>query len=478
MRGSSSLLCGAFFTILISGWGGAQTLQPRPPATPSVAPPETQAAPAALQTVALTVPAGTPLKIALEKDVRVRKAGDPITGRTVEPIYAFDKLVVPAGTEVTGIVQSIAPVPGKKRALAALNADLSPQHEVVVTFQQLHMPDGSTLPLQTQVSPGTAGVLQLVQAPPGGPTQKARNIVSKQIAAARQQVRQEWDTARNDITKPGKFHRLERYAFAQSPYRPQYIDAGTTYDAVLEQPLDFGSEPLNNDEIAKIATQPPAGCMIHAELLTPLSSATSKKGDAVEALITQPLFDGKQLIFPQGSKLEGTVLQVRPARRLHRNGLLRITFHQIVLPNGVSEKVDASLQAVAVAQEEHLKMDSEGGAEVTTPKLRYLSTAVTVALASTAMSTDHDAATDHGTDASRSAVGGGLGFRTVGIIVGAVVHSRVFSSAMGFYGAGMSVYQRFLTRGTDVVYPKDMSMVVGLAAAPNAKTVSEAEKAR
>jgi hypothetical protein len=46
--------------------------------------------------------------------------------------------------------------------------------------------------------------------------------------------------------------------------------------------------------------------------------------------------------------------------------------------------------------------------------------------------------------------------------VGAVAHSRVVASGFGFYGAAMSIYSHFLARGRDVVYPKDMSMVIGL----------------
>lgn len=446
---------------------GAQTLQPRRATAPTPAP---VVAPQ-IQMIALAVPAGTPLKVALQKDIRITKVGQPVRARVVAPVFAFDRLVVPEGSEVSGKVAAIAPVSRKKRALAALNADLSPKHAVRIEFDELQLPNGRTLPISTDVTGDAGGVLELVTAaPPSG--SKAKNLVARQVSEARKQIRSEWAMARNEIVQPGKFHRLERYAFTQLPYRPQYLDAGTTYDADLRVPLDFGSEPLRPGEVSDIATSPKAGSLLHAELATALSSATSKKGDRVEAVITQPLFEGDHLILPAGSRLQGTVLQVRPARRLHRNGLLRIAFHRIVLPGGVAEKVTASLEAVAVAKGHHLALDSEGGAQVTTPKTSYLGTAMTVALAGASMS-DHDAATDHGSDPGRGAVGGGLGLRSIGLIAGTVAHSRAFSSGMGFYGAGMSVYQRFLTRGSDVVYPKDMSLVIGLgtrtaASAPSA----------
>jgi hypothetical protein len=36
-------------------------------------------------------------------------------------------------------------------------------------------------------------------------------------------------------------HRAERLAMAQLPYHPQYIDAGTAFNADLVQPLNFVS---------------------------------------------------------------------------------------------------------------------------------------------------------------------------------------------------------------------------------------------
>jgi hypothetical protein len=48
------------------------------------------------------------------------------------------------------------------------------------------------------------------------------------------------------------------------------------------------------------------------------------------------------------------------------------------------------------------------------------------------------------------------------MIVGLAAHSRVVSAGFGSYGAAMSIYYHFLARGRDVVYPKDMAMIIGL----------------
>jgi hypothetical protein len=157
-------------------------------------------------------------------------------------------------------------------------------------------------------------------------------------------------------------------------------------------------------------------------------------------------------------------MQVQPARRLARNGQLRILFHEVAPPNGVAEKVQTSLEGVAVAKGENLKLDSEGGAQVTTPKTRYLTTGIQVALAASSARPDSDARSGGGGggDLGGSAANGASGFRFVGMAVGMLARSRVVASGFGAYGAATSIYYKFLARGHDVVYPKDMAMVIGL----------------
>jgi hypothetical protein len=134
-----------------------------------------------------------------------------------------------------------------------------------------------------------------------------------------------------------------------------------------------------------------------------------------------------------------------------------------VPPDGIEQKVEASLEGVEVAKGEHLSLDAEGGAQVTTPRTRYLTTGIAVALAAASTSGDHDRDLHGGGgDVGGGAANGASGFGFLGSIVGALAHSRVVASGFGFYGAAMSVYAHFLARGRDVVYPKDMSMVIGL----------------
>jgi hypothetical protein len=451
-------------------WAGGQTLtrrpeQPAPANSPAI---PSQPAPSLIP---LTVPTGTPLKVTLDQEVRVQKVGQAVHGRIVEPVYAFDKLVVPAGTEVVGKISAVDRVPKKGRIVAAMNGEFSPSRQVHIDFSELVLADGRHVPLQSDVSPGSGGVLQFVPAgekeKQEGKKDEARNAVSRKIGEAKGEVKRQWDAAKKQLHEPGKMHRAERLAVAQLPYHPQYMDSGTSFNADLRRPLDFGTEPLTPAVLEHIGTPLPSGSVVHAVLATPLGSAQSKKGDPVEAVITQPLVVSDHLFLPEGSRLKGSVLQVRPARRFSRNGQLRIVFHQVVPPNGIQQMVEANLEGVAAEKGEHLSLDSEGGAQVTTPKTRYLTTAISVMLASSSIGDGHGRDNDGdlrggGSDLGSGAANGASGFRFLGTIVGAFAHSRVVASGFGFYGAAMSVYSHFLARGRDVVYPKDMSMMIGV----------------
>ena len=76
--------------------------------------------------VSLAVPKGTALVVAIDKDVRVMHVGQPVHGRLVEPVYAFDKIVIPVGATVTGRVTGIAGPSKVMRTEAALDANFSP----------------------------------------------------------------------------------------------------------------------------------------------------------------------------------------------------------------------------------------------------------------------------------------------------------------------------------------------------------------
>lgn len=413
------------------------------------------------QTIPLHLIEGTAIQVALTDEVRVRQVGQPIRGKVVEPVYAFDQIVVPVGAEVLGRIEELGEISGKQRALSALDADFTPPREVNLTFEELVLPGGRHMAMQTSVTQGSGQVLQLVTAAEPEKKNGVKGVATEKANQAKEQARQQWDHAMQEIHTPGRMHRAARWGQKLLPARPQYIPAGAVYFLELKKPLEFGSEVMTPQMAQGIGTALPSGALVRARLLTPLNSATTQRGDAVEALVSRPVFDGSQLVLPQGSRLKGTVLQVNPARHLKKNGHLRLSFREIVPPEGVEQKIEATLAAVQAGKDANVKLDSEGGAEATTSKARYLHTAVSLALAAASARQDPDEPAV-GSPGARAA-GGLNGFKLVGMVMGFAVKSRAFGYTMGAYGAANSVYSNFITRGRDVVFPRDTAMEIALA---------------
>jgi hypothetical protein len=404
------------------------------------------------ENIDLAVPKGTALQVVLDREIRVQKVGQPIHGLLIEPVFAFDKLVVPIGTEVTGQISQIESVSAGRRTLAALDANLTPTRKITVEFTELSLAGGKHIPIQTSVVPGSGQVIRFVTASENQKKKGVKDIVTEKERQAKQEARRQFDSAMQQVKEPGKLHRVERYAVAQLPVHPQYIDAGTMYFAELGKPLEFGSEPLTPEIAASMNSGIPEGTMVHARLTTPLNSASTQKGAEVEAVLSRPMVNDGKLILPQGSVLKGSVVQVQPAHFWKHNGQLRFVFRDLVLPNGVESKVQAMVQGVQSGTADNLQLDAEGGAEPKTSKTRYLRSGIAVGLA----------AATHEDEILNRAEGGAGGFKVVGIVIGATVHSQPLAIAMGAFGASRSIYNNFIARGTDVVFAKHTAMEIGV----------------
>src|SRR5271156_4672110 len=226
------------------------------------------------ETIPLKVPKGTAVQVVLDKEVRIRKVGQPIHGLVAEPVYAFDKLVVPVGTGVTGAIIQLEGVSAVKRTLGVLNAEFTPARQVQVEFDDLALTGGQHIPIHTTVTLGSGRVVKFIAAADDAKKQGLKDAASQKADQAKLEAKRQWDDAMKQVCEPGKIHKIEKYAVAQLPVHPQYIDAGTVYFAELVEPLDFGVEPLTPEIAASINTPPPSGSSVHVRLVTGLSSAT------------------------------------------------------------------------------------------------------------------------------------------------------------------------------------------------------------
>lgn len=434
---------------------------PTPTAIPKPPPPP----------VPLTIPAGSPLYIALEKPVPVKQAGVAIRGRLVRPVYVFNRQVLPAGTQVAGQMSWVQKISAPSRALALANGNFTPFRKVRVAFTGLVLPGGRKIALQTKVSPGIPHAMTLIAGAgkKAKPQSRLHREAAGRITEARQSISTSVHQTIHEVRAPGKWQRAKTMLAASLPFHRETLPAGMQFTAVLQQPLPLGSEQLAPQELARLGSGIPPGSIVHAWLTTPLSSATSHFGSPVEAVISQPLYSAKghHLLLPEGALLQGRVTQAVPAKRFARNGKLRILFRQIQLPSGTRQQVEANLYSVVTRSGAHVQLDSEGGAHVATSKTRFIMPTIDVMLAMS--STDGleahqhdplDAGLHRGGDFAGGAVRGGAGLGLLGLVLGVAAHSRAVSAGFAFYGAGRSVYSHFIAPGANIVFARDTPMEI------------------
>jgi hypothetical protein len=413
--------------------------------------------------ILLKVPAGTSLRVAVDQKVRISKTGQPVSGKVVEPVYAFDQAVIPVGSVVTGKVTSIHSVSAVRKTMSYMSGDFSPFRKYELEFDSVVLPSGERRQIVTTVAPGISQPVHLV----AGGNQKKKNAAEREVESAKAEAKAKVHETVDEIKAPGKMHRLEELALAQLPYRRQYLAEGTRFYASLMEPLDFGQTTRTAEQLAQLGKDPESDSVLHARLAEQVSSATAERGNTISAVLTEPVFSAdRHLLLPANSVIGGEVTKAVPARKLHHNGDLRVIFNRIETPEGVVQPMQGNVEGVEADRRAGLKLDDEGGAQATDSKTRYLSTGFAILMAAAASHTDNehgttDAAGDPGVRAGAGASGSGFS----GSLISLAARSQPVSLAFAAYGAGTSVYSNFLSRGRDVVFRKDTPLEIGFGEA-------------
>jgi hypothetical protein len=445
------------------------------------------------QQTPLIVPAGVPVRLYLTKRIP-KRTGSVVEARVLDPVYAFDRQVIPAGAVVKGSVMHLQPVSKWQRLRAILGGDFTPLHRAPVEFNTLIMPDGAQRPLHTEQTVGLNSIV------PSRPTRQQSSAPQTTgiVATGKQQIKDaiqaQIDRARNisdTIRGPNKIEKLEDYLLAKLPYHPQYIRRGTRFDAELLDPLSFGAEAISPDSLSPAGTQPSVDTVVHARLITSLDSFSSRPGQAVEAVLAEPVFAADhKLILPEGTHLEGKVVVARKARLFHRSGQLRFNFQEVVLPpemahlqtetvartavqktpsNTLQFRTQADIQGAESTGKASLKVDSEGGVQAHESKTRFLAAAAALIIARRAGDNDttrNSAGQAVGQDpnvAGRT-LGGGLGFGMLGSAI--AQSSRYVGAAFGYYGMAWAVYSALIARGAEVQFSKNAMLDIRFNARP------------
>jgi hypothetical protein len=377
------------------------------------------------ETKTLVVEPGNDFRAALEKGVRLKSPGQPITAKLLEPVYAGEDLAIPAGSTIKGHVSAISTAPMRKRAGRLLAGDFTPPKTAHVTFDQLVLSDGTTVPIHSDSAVGIGRVANSRYLP----------------KAQRPGIRQKLKGAAAPLREPNKLHRLGQAVVTSLPYHPEYIDQGTVFDTALLEPVTLLAPVQPN------ATSQQASDYVHLHLLTPVNSSTSTAGTQIEAVVSQPYYQADhQLLYPAGTRLTGTVQKATSARWMKKNGSIVFAFRSVQMPDGTTRDLHSTVQGLQAEGSEGLNIGKEGEIKATTSTFARLLAPVSLVGPSRGVAD----MTTQKTAWSRAGEGR-KGFGLLG--AGAAQASASTAIGFGYFGAAKRLCDAFITKGSNVELP-------------------------
>jgi hypothetical protein len=382
----------------------------------------------------LVVEPGSDFRAALEKGVRLKAVGQPITAKLLEPVYAGEVLAVPAGSTIQGHVSAISTAPMRKRARRLLNGDFTPPKTAHVMFDQLVLSDGTTVPIHSDSAVGLGRVANSQYLP----------------KAERPGMRQKLKGATAPLREPNKLQRLGEAVVTSLPYHPEYIDQGTVFDAALLEPVTL-----------LVPVQPNTGSQqasdyLRLHLLTPVNSSTSTAGSLIEAVVSQPYYQADhQLLYPAGTRITGTVQKTSSAGWMKRNGSIVFAFRSVQMPDGTTRDIHSTVEGIQAERSEGLDVGKEGEIKATTSTVARLIAPVSLVGPSRALADT----TLQKTAWSRSGEGR-KGFGLLG--AGAAQASAGTAIGFGYFGAAKRLCDAFIAKGSNVELPANTPIFLRL----------------
>lgn len=399
---------------------------------------------AAAQTA--TVPAGVPLRVQIDHRYRVR-SGTHVAGHLIAPVYLIDHEILPVNTPVTGLIRGKLPPARGAKTQALLAGDFTPQGAPDIVFNAIDLPGRPPVSIATDVVQRDAAIIHMRAS-------KKRPSLFQQAKAQLEDRRRE---AIDEVHHPNLGDRCEKWLYGQLPWHPQMIWTGTEYDAQLTAPAavpeGHPAPPLPVDDLQGAT---PTG-IIQARLTAGISSATAKKGEPVTAVITRPLLtpDNKEVIVPEGAKMDGFVTQAQTARWFARNGKLRFTFHSLETPGQQQRPViHGDLSGAEAAPGDHVQISEEGTAQATSGPGKYLAPMALGVLATTTFGDDAG-------QAGNSAVVSN-GFGLVARVAAIAAANPYVARSFAFFALSKSIYSRWIEKGHEIEFPKDTRLEVTL----------------
>jgi hypothetical protein len=420
-----------------------------------------------VDTIELVVQSGRSMRVALDKRTAIHHVGQPIAGTLVEPVYAYDRIVLPVGCRLIGHIERIDEPSKKKRTVAVLEGDFSPHPVATLRFDSIVEPGGQTIPLATVVKGGTLRARSHTAKPAKADAEDNGDQKTGRVEQAREAASTQAHEALAMLRDPGKKERLEEFGINELPYHPQYLQKGMVYDVELLEPVSFGR--VQPSAPAPPGSLPAPDSVLTAKLSTTIDSAKTPRGTPITAVVTQPVFSADHhLILPEGAQLTGEVTLATHARHWHHNGQLRVLFESVQSPTLAAHQLRGSLYSVDAAAGSGVKVDEEGGTTIANSKTRFVAPAIAILALRGARHHDHDGdagppvqGTSTPGNPGAKAVGGLFGFGGIGAI--AAQFSQPVAVGLATVGAARSLYRNVIAKGSEMTFGADTPIQVRLA---------------
>jgi hypothetical protein len=364
-------------------------------------------------------------------------------------VYIGTVLAIAEGSTIKGHVSSVSTAPLSKRTGRLLSGDFTPPLTAKVTFDHLILSDGMSLPIHTDTTVGVSGV------------QTAQYLPKSQRPSLRKKVKD----AAKPLREPNKLQRLGETVITSLPYHPEYLDPGTVFDTALLDPITTPTPVQPVEDLRR----PFDDNYLRLRLLTPLKSQMIARGALIEAAVSQPYYNSDHvLLYPAGTKLEGTVNKATSADWMKKNGGLLFSFHSAQTPDGTPSNLNATVAGVQVGGGQRLAIGQEGDVKATTSRFIQLRAPLSLIGPSRAV-TD---STVNKTAWSRAGEGN-KGFGLLG--AGAAQASAATATGFGYFGAAMKIYDAFIAKGSNVELPVNTPIFLRVDEQPKVSSLSRSQ---
>jgi hypothetical protein len=401
--------------------------------------------------ISLSVDKGFPLQVTLTEKLRY-KENETVRATLAEPVFSFDREVIPRGSQLEGTITALSK-PGKwARVSGLLSGNFTSPRVPHIMFHTLILDGGKRIPIDTYVIAGMEGV--------------ARSDNKKLEGAG---------NALASTSKKSKKDLLKKAVVGLSPFQSQQASAGSRLTAVLQQPVEFGVVDLDSEAFADIGSEIPSDTIVTARLVTALGSKSSTVGSPVEARLIRPLFSQHgRLIYPVGSRLLGTVTEIKPARSGHHNGQVSLSLTTISPPDSglpgqlLSQNITGELVSLQVNHEmKNLVINKTNTARIVDSKKRWIAPAWALIKAERSFGASADSFDEallgayRGKFLKQFAGGAESGLGLPASISGAMFPP--VGIGLSLYGAARSIYTNFLGRGRDLILPETTEIEIRLS---------------